>query len=113
VVEEPALVLAGPEVEEPVAVLGVDPGVVVAGEVPPVLAEVGALAAVEPKETEVVFVAQLVLGLVMTEKGADCATAPVESRRLRSRVLCVTRLTIQVKEVALVSLKETRAAAPI
>lgn len=41
----------------------VDLRVVVAGEVPPVPAEVGAEAAVEPKETEVVFVAQLVLAV--------------------------------------------------
>jgi len=94
--EVPAL----PDLEELVAVLGVDGEVVVT---PPVPAEVGPGAAVAPKEIEVVvFVRQVVMGPAATEKAADCAKAPVESRTSRPRLVCAAWLTSQVTEVALV-----------
>jgi len=99
----------GPELEEPVAVLGVDGEVVVAGDP----AEVGPGAAVAPKEIEVVvFVRQLVEEPGATLKGADCIKVPVESRMSRPRLVCAGWLTSQVNEVALVSGKVIRAAAP-
>jgi len=99
---EEVFVLA-PELEEPVAVLGVDGEVVVAGEVPPVPAEVGAGAAVGPKEIEVVtFVRQVRMGPGETVKGADCIKVPVESRMSRPRLVSAASVTTQVNEVALV-----------
>lgn len=72
--EVPVLVIgAGPVAEEP-AVLGDDPEVIAAGEVAPAPAEVGAPAAVVPKETEVVFPRQLLEVPAPTVKAADCAT---------------------------------------
>jgi len=75
---------------------------------PPVDAA-GVVATVGPGTAEVVFKHELSVP-ALTVKDADCATAPLASRRVKPRLVPDWMLTVQVREVVLSGPKLSRAA---